>query len=173
MFIMSCYYHNQVESVAQCTDCGKALCKSCASHYEIPLCRECAIHRNDNLKDLAFKNLGYLGIGVVVGIIIMIFQLKMGIFSFNGVGDWIIGIIAYIVLGIAVVAIPVGWKSLNKITPSFFIWLPFIGWVFYFVIKLCLSFVVGLFVLPVKTVKGIVQYSKAKKNQNFINEKYR
>jgi hypothetical protein len=170
---MNCYYHNDVGSVAQCTDCGKYLCKSCASHYEIPLCKECALQRNENLKKLAFKNLGNLGIGVVIGIVLMIFEIKVGIVTFSGVGDCIIGIIAFIILGIAVAGIPIGWKSLNKITPNIFIWLPLIGWVIYFIVKICLSFFVGIFVLFINTIKGLIQYLKSNKNQKFIYENYR
>lgn len=49
-----------------------------------------------------------------------------------------------------------GWKSLNKIQPSMFIWMPFIGWIIYFLIKFLLSTIVGLFVTPVVTFRFLI-----------------
>lgn len=43
-----------------------------------------------------------------------------------------------------------GWKTLNMITPSFFLWMPLLGWVIYFIVKFFLSMVIGIFVAPFK-----------------------
>ncbi len=50
-------------------------------------------------------------------------------------------------IGAALVA---GWKALNRITPNIFLFLPIIGWVVYFVIKISLSSFIGVFLLPIR-----------------------
>lgn len=60
-----------------------------------------------------------------------------------------------IVLIFALVCAYFGWKSLNKITPSLFIWMPLIGWVIYFIIKFFLSVLIGYFVAPYQIGKKI------------------
>ncbi|MGN0523061.1 MAG: hypothetical protein ACI4IG_02185 [Eubacterium sp.] len=166
---MYCYYHQSEPSVAQCTDCGKFLCKSCASNYEIPLCTECATNRNMNLKNNAVKNLAELIIGIVGGFILAIIYV---ITQHGGVGDFLAGCILLPVVVVALISLPVGWKALNKITPSFFLWLPIVGWVIYFCIKGIISFFVGVIIFPIRTIKGFIQYNRAKKNQEYINSTY-
>ena len=39
--------------------------------------------------------------------------------------------------------IPFGWSGLNRITPTFFLFLPLVGWLFYFVFKAIVSIFVG------------------------------
>lgn len=48
-----------------------------------------------------------------------------------------------------------GWRALNKITPDVFLWMSFMGWIIYFVVKLFLSVVIGLFVAPFQIAKMI------------------
>ncbi len=50
-----------------------------------------------------------------------------------------------------------GWKTLTRIMPSVFLFLPIIGWVLYFIVKFALSVVVGLVMLPVRTVRNIAR----------------
>lgn len=38
---MNCYNHPARPAVAQCVDCHKGLCSSCARKYTIPICDEC------------------------------------------------------------------------------------------------------------------------------------
>ena len=56
---------------------------------------------------------------------------------------------------IAAVCVFFGWKFLNRITPSMFLWLSFTGWIVYFLVKLFLSVVVGVFVAPFQIAKMI------------------
>lgn len=39
---MTCFYHSEKESSAQCMDCGKSLCSKCASKDVPCLCPDCA-----------------------------------------------------------------------------------------------------------------------------------
>ncbi|WP_271782279.1 hypothetical protein [Aquimarina algiphila] len=55
-------------------------------------------------------------------------------------------------IGAALVA---GWKALNRITPNIFLFLPIIGWVVYFVLKIFLSGVIGVFLLPIRLFLNI------------------
>jgi hypothetical protein len=48
-----------------------------------------------------------------------------------------------------------GWNKLNKLTSSYFLFLPLIGWVIYFAIKLYISAIVGFFVAPFRIYKNI------------------
>ena len=54
-----------------------------------------------------------------------------------------------------IAGLPAGWKALSGITSKFFLVLPVVGWAFYFSIKIGLSAIVGLVMLPVETVKAI------------------
>lgn len=48
-----------------------------------------------------------------------------------------------------------GWKALDRITPSIFLILPIGGWLLYFFIKGMISAVIGVFVAPFKFGKMI------------------
>ncbi len=63
-------------------------------------------------------------------------------------------------IGAAFVA---GWKALNRITPNVFLFLPIIGWVVYFVIKISLSSFIGVFLLPIRLFIKIRQLYLFKK----------
>lgn len=74
----------------------------------------------------------------------------------------------YAPLIIAVVLGFFGWKSLNKIQPDIFLFMPIIGWVIYFFIKGALSIVIGTFVAPfilAKYVANSVQQKASSKGE--------
>lgn len=41
-----------------------------------------------------------------------------------------------------------GWKSLTRIQPRMFLWMPLAHWLMYFFVKFLLAFLVGVFVTP-------------------------
>ena len=45
--------------------------------------------------------------------------------------------------GIGFSFVPFGWKALSAITPRLFLLMPIVGWFVYFVLKLCLSILIG------------------------------
>ena len=53
---MNCFFHSEEQGVALCVDCGKSLCKACAEKYEISLCDNCNLKRNEVSKKLAIKD---------------------------------------------------------------------------------------------------------------------
>lgn len=40
---MRCYFHEELEAVAQCQRCGKGLCKECAAKYNPCYCDDCVM----------------------------------------------------------------------------------------------------------------------------------
>ena len=54
----------------------------------------------------------------------------------------------YVALAICVLCGWFGWKALNKIQPSIFLWMNFFGWIVYFFIKAVLSVLIGVFITP-------------------------
>lgn len=149
---MNCYNHPQETAVAQCTDCGKGLCHTCAATYTFPICTDCNNKRIRNEKTDIFKEL-FITFGF--GIIVAYFNGKYIFFE----GDFshsLKSIIFYYIFAIyAFSGIVAGWKTLTRITPAVFLMLPIIGWVIYFIVKLLLAFWLGLIMLPVRTFRNI------------------
>ena len=54
----------------------------------------------------------------------------------------------YVALAICVLCGWFGWKALNKIQPSMFLWMSIAGWIVYFLIKAVLSVLIGIFITP-------------------------
>lgn len=158
---MRCYYHPDREIVATCTECGKGLCKECASKWDPILCEDCARERIAD-KRVALRR------SISAGIVITAIGLVVGI-----VGAISEGNLGYVLSGIAygymLGGIPNGWKVLNKIQPNMFLFLPLIGWVIYFLIKFSLAYFVGLVAFPV----NIYRYWKGKKEADALEENLR
>ncbi|MDR0468274.1 MAG: hypothetical protein LBG67_05425 [Campylobacteraceae bacterium] len=53
---MNCYNHPETAAVATCADCGKSLCKECASLYTTPICSECNLERAKSNKRSAIMS---------------------------------------------------------------------------------------------------------------------
>ncbi len=56
---------------------------------------------------------------------------------------------------LAIVCAFFGWRVLNAIQPAMFLWMSWVGWLFYFAIKFFLAVVIGLFVAPFSLGKTI------------------
>lgn len=65
------------------------------------------------------------------------------------------GIIVALVFGVF------GWKALNKIQPSIFLFMPIGGWVVYFIVKGVLAITIGIFVAPFVIAKKIAETVQA------------
>lgn len=144
---MKCYYHPDREIVATCTECGKGLCKECASKWEPCLCNDCAGERLQS-KRQTLKH------SIMLGVVITIVGIVWGIVSAiqHGRADFLFMGIA---LGYAFGGIPNGWTALSKIQPSMFLFLPAIGWFIYVFIKGFLSVIIGLFAFPLNIYRYI------------------
>ncbi len=56
---------------------------------------------------------------------------------------------------IALVCAFFGWRALSGIQPDMFLWMSIAGWVTYFMLKLLLSVMIGVFVTPFKIARWI------------------
>lgn len=50
---------------------------------------------------------------------------------------------------------PCGWRALSSMQPRMFLFLPIIGWLIYFGIKLFLSYWIGYIAMPMQIVKAL------------------
>lgn len=156
---MNCYNHPSQAAVAQCSDCGKGLCSGCAAAYSAPICNSCNKSRISNeririIKEILFTIVFGVALAYLNGKYIF---FKDSSFSLRTTVEYYI-IFTYIFAGIVA-----GWKTLTNITPRMFLVLPIIGWLLYFVLKLFLSFWVGLIMFPVRMVRNILRLIKLQK----------
>ncbi len=137
---MKCYYHEDREIVATCTECGKGLCKACASKWDPVLCDDCAAERLAE-KRASLKRT--IGLGVLIWAAAIVIGIVAAIKNASPQAI-LIGVLYGYMLG----GVPNGWAVLTKLQPSMFLFLPMVGWVIYFVIKFVLAMVVGLVAFP-------------------------
>lgn len=138
---MKCHKHYDMDAVSQCLDCGKALCPQCSEKFINPICDNCNLERIKNDRSVLVKN-------TVLMIVLFIFGF------ITSDSNFFMAILA----GYFFAGIPWGWSALNKITPNIFLFMPVVGWIIYFGIKLVVSLMIGMFVTPFKIyqiVKGL------------------
>lgn len=134
---MVCFYHQNREATVQCNHCGKNLCTECGSRFQPPTCPSCVEDYVKSIEKEMVKN-------IAVSVVLML----IGIFVIRNP------------LGILLAGIPYGWSLLTRITPAMFIWMPLIGWVIYFFIKLFLSYAIGIVALPITAIFKNIGYSQ-------------
>ena len=144
---MICYFHPETTIVATCQDCSKGLCKNCSDKFNIQICVSCNRNRGATEKSTIMKELKWM-----IGFPIIAMFFNLGLISKHAPS---IGGFSYIFIFYMLIAIVSGWYKLNKLTASYFLFLPLIGWVIYFVIKLVLSLYVGVFIAPFRIYKNI------------------
>ncbi len=144
---MICYFHEGRDAAAQCSGCGKFLCKECASAYNPPLCTDCigqvaATNEASDKKIITLSRV-FGGIGIFYTVCIGgLFGLK------NGASGVIGALIAGVLLTWYLAGIPFGWRVIGKATSKIFLSLPIVGWLIYFAYKVIFSGLVGMFVMP-------------------------
>ena len=139
---MKCFYHNSDDSVALCPDCNKGLCYSCASAFTVPICKYCFNKRSGNEQENIAKELMWMVI-VTLGLTFLSFSTP----NFKNAPAYFFILIPLIIFYLTA-SIIVDWKTVNKITPRFFLFLPVIGWIIYLFVKFYASMMVGMFVSP-------------------------
>lgn len=148
---MKCRYHPQIDAVATCQECGAGLCYECAGYFTTPFCPECVKSFTVSQKRQRRKSL----ITTVIAAIVLLL-ICSSFYTYNSIHLTIFQVLF-------VICIPFGWAALNKIQPQIFLFLPVIGWLIYFSIKLVASAIVGLGALPyviVKYIKDSIAYNK-------------
>lgn len=131
---MNCYYHPDRPAVARCPDCGKGLCRECASKFEKPICTECNNKRGKSAMVNYSKPL------IVCAILFLVGCLVGKSFGF-GDEPAIMGYIFTCIYG--------GWSIVNMFLSNIFISLDIRSIIFYYGLKIMLSMIIGIFATPV------------------------
>jgi hypothetical protein len=164
---MNCFYHPATTIVATCQDCKKGLCVECASKFQIPICSQC----NENRKEIEIKSIRKDIRHVVLISAILLFLENMFVFrhiyeaSHSSSSDYRLFLLYALLIVVNVyylMGLVVGWKTLNKMTPRVFLFLPLIGWAIYFLVKVYISMFVGLIWTPFWFAKKIKRLNELK-----------
>ncbi len=127
---MNCYNHPSQTAVAQCTDCGKGLCRQCASQYTIPICTQC----NDKRKNV---NVAEYVKPLVICTILYIIGSNLEIMGPDrGFGGYMF------------MSIYAGWKFINQFIPNVFLIFNLSAIFWYYLIRIFISMFIGAFVTP-------------------------
>ncbi|MXV39113.1 hypothetical protein GO491_10570 [Flavobacteriaceae bacterium Ap0902] len=157
---MNCFYHPTITSVASCVDCGKGLCQDCANRYNTPICITCNHRRIKSEKQSILKE---LIITLIAGGVLTIFYM----FSTQETSDveysTLQNIFTFIIVFYSGASIVAGWKTLTAITPNIFLFLPIIGWILFFMIKLFIASLIGWFMLPIRWIRKTLRWKELNK----------
>ncbi|MBQ8177037.1 MAG: hypothetical protein IJ035_08410 [Oscillospiraceae bacterium] len=157
---MKCFYHPERDAVAQCNECKRGLCRECAQKWNPPHCDGCGV----SIKQVASAQMKIIKTFFIVGIILGILY-GIGAFAITvgeSIGAGLIGLLSAVLMGplmgYSLAGWTVGWNKLSNFTSKFFLFLPIVGWLIYFGIKLTLAYFVGFFALPFeyKRLKNII-----------------
>ena len=155
---MKCYNHINSDAVATCTDCSKGLCKSCADKFATPICDTCGLQRVNNDKRRLYNEFIWM-LGVVVVSVFLIFNFP----EFWQITEpQLLETVAFLYGGVSIVG---GWYTLSKFTSKYFLFLPIIGWIIYFILKLYFSALIGPFVTPFRLYRNTRRLIKLGKIQ--------
>ena len=100
-------------SVNRCSKCGRQLTMEEDAAFHPPTCMSCAREHVSTIKTEMIKNIAISVVLMIVGIVVIKNPA-----------------------GVLLAGIPYGWSFLNKITPAMFVWMSWIGWAVYFLVKL-------------------------------------
>lgn len=157
---MNCYYHVEVPAVAQCSQCGKFLCRECVDrHYPTAICDNC-FNYNEYSKEQSEKNLYSLSKKIFIACFVFFFIAGILYSIIHRCIDLMFPI-ELLISSVAAAGIPYGWKKL-QMKPDTFLVLPIFGWVIYFFIKFAIANMIGwIFFLP-ELIKDIQEHLNKK-----------
>ena len=143
---MKCFFHNDRDATAVCQDCGKCLCTECVPRVSKVSCVDCLIRHNNAARKQIYSSLAT----AVIIFVVVIFALTDLKVSRALVLDFSISW----KLALGAVFTYFGWKFLSGRRNYIFIGnLSF--WFFYIFFKLAFSFMVGLFIGPLRVFQMI------------------
>ena len=146
---MNCYNHPDLPAVSSCIDCNKGLCIECSSRYTFPICVECNKNRISHERSEIIKDFFIIfGGGAVITFIVL---------SLLNSQNRDLPIMSYIMFFYAYSSLVAGWRFLNRITADYFLFLPIIGWLIYFMVKFLISGCLGVFILPYRIYKNVTR----------------
>lgn len=154
---MNCHEHTETNAVAQCPHCGRGLCQVCSSLFSSPICKNCFKLQLNNNRKVYIRNL-------IISAVLFYFGFRHAYETFND-SNIFYTLFMSLIGGYILAGVPWGWSSLSRLTADIFLFMPLIGWVFYFFIKFIISCFVGIFITPFKlyaSIKGLIDVSKNK-----------
>ena len=145
---MNCFNHTQEPAVAQCSDCGKGLCPECAERYQPILCTPCFQKRKRSEAWRSIFSLLFLIALFVIG-------FKWNFLATKGVEDmrWMSG---YVLM-----AIWSGYLFVEKYIPCKMMAGTNGQWIVYYIVKLLLFVVIGVFTAPFTCLWAVFRVIKA------------
>lgn len=144
---MNCYNHNEEVSVAQCQDCKKGLCSSCAKQFKFTICNQCNSKRIKNEKSQIYLGLLYsFGIGAIITFIII---KNIQLFKLGNIDS-----LRYLCVFYISSSLYHGYRFVDKFIPILKIGINIFS-IFTIVIKFVLAIYVGIFALPFITIKSL------------------
>ena len=162
---MNCYNHTDQPAVATCIDCGKGLCSECSNKYTILVCDSCNLNRLYIEKSSMLRR---WGISIVIAILFTFFNSQSCPWPKNSL-LYLIAIPTMIISVFVVsMGIQYGWRLLNIITPRMFLFLPLVGWLIYFGVRLSIASFVGIIIAPMMLFQDVKRYKEVKKTIEYI-----
>ena len=149
---MNCYNHTDRPAVAQCSNCGKFLCKECSMNRNPILCDDCIAtlqqaqqeqqQQNAYHKEMSEKHLFTIA---VVFFVLNFLVYFMGMIANNNLS--FTGLLSLVISSFLWAGVPYGWAKLNTLKEAlnFILFLPILGWIIYFGIKVTASYCIGWF----------------------------
>ena len=159
---MGCYYHDGVEDVAICPQCGKKLCRGCASLTVGGVCYNCAMQSHLNVQKTFKTDL----ILAIICSIVFITSLILMYFK-----------VEYSALGIVIIGIVPAWRFLtwlaNTILPPrvYAIWLYILLTIVKAIIAFFLSAIVPIIYI-IKVIVNIAKFKATKKEIEILNSNF-
>ena len=162
---MNCFNHHTLVAVGICQDCKNGLCITCISKYTMPICSRCNMRRAKSEKA---KIINELLLSLFVGLLFVAFTIFTIVKTSNGnavysVKTLLINAIAVFIMFYAGASLVAGWKELNSFTSRIFLFLPIVGWVIYFFIKLSIAAMIGSIFLPIRLFKHFKRLNQLKR----------
>lgn len=89
--------------------------------------------------------------------------MEMGKLAAKSIGLFVAGLLlgGDMAMAFIIACVPYGWKVLNMLTPAIFVWMPFVGWLIYIIVKFAAAAVVGVFALAYAWIKCILKVAVA------------
>lgn len=151
---MNCISHQNIEAVRYCVGCNAPICMECATNYN-NLCTSCAL---SNAKKIKGETVGTF----VIPIICFLAGFALSLYGeMNNPNTDGIELVTVLLTGLMCAGIPFGWKALSMITSKFFLFLPIVGWLIYFGVKLLLSLFIGWMIAIPKLITVVGDYKTA------------
>lgn len=152
---MNCFNHPQEPAVAQCSDCGKGLCRECAEWYQPILCTPCFQKRKRSEIWQSIFSLLFLIALFVIGFRWNFLETK----DFENM-RWMSG---YVLMAIwsGYLFVEKFMSYIQKFIPNIMIIAPIWLWVIYYIIKLILFAIIGFFTAPFTWLWAVIRVIKA------------